>query len=73
MDCKSYELKGQYTAKVNEFLRDALDEDDLFRKAKLLGKAVYWNLMAMKSDPDIIVKRGKPVPPRIALDQTNAE
>jgi len=73
VNCKSSELKIQYNAKVNVFLREALGEENLFRKSKLLGKAVYWNMMAMKSDPDIKLKRGKPMPPNDGFDQMGPE
>jgi len=52
-----------YQTKVDGFIRDALGETNLFLRAKLLGKAVYWNLMAMKADPDIKFVRGKPIAP----------
>lgn len=40
----------QLRQKVDAFLRDALKERDLAVRAKLLGKAVYWNQMSAKAD-----------------------
>lgn len=39
----------QLRRKVDAFLRDALKERDLAVRAKLLGKAVYWNGMLAKT------------------------
>lgn len=56
-------IKREYIRKVDGFIREALLEKNLFCRAKLLGKAVYWNLMALKADPNVMVVRGKPIPP----------
>ncbi len=40
----------QLRQKVDVFLRDALKEPDPAVRAKLLGKAVYWNQMVAKAD-----------------------
>lgn len=40
----------QLRQKVDMFLRDALKERDPAVRAKLLGKAVYWNQMSAKAD-----------------------
>lgn len=39
----------QLRKKVDAFLRDALAEHDETARAKLLGKAVYWNDMSAKA------------------------
>lgn len=39
----------QLRQKVDVFLKDALAEHDQTARAKLLGKAVYWNDMADKA------------------------
>jgi len=36
--------------KVDAFLRDAPAEGDQAQRAKLLGKAVYWNDMAARGE-----------------------
>ncbi|MFA4899051.1 MAG: hypothetical protein WC563_05955 [Brevundimonas sp.] len=55
--------KQAHQSKVDGFIREALAEKNLFLRARLLGKAVYWNLMAMKADPDVKFIRGKPIAP----------
>ena len=39
---------GELREKVDAFLKDALTESNPARRAKLLGKAVYWNDMMGK-------------------------
>lgn len=40
----------QIFQKVDAFLKAALAEQDLAARAKLLGKAVYWNEMLAKAE-----------------------
>jgi hypothetical protein len=56
--------KCGHQMKVDRFIRDALAESNLSARAKLLGKAVYWNLMAMKANPAVTNLRGKQGSPR---------
>ena len=40
----------QLFQKVDAFLKAALAEQDLAARAKLLGKAIYWNEMLAKAE-----------------------
>ena len=51
-----------FRRKVDDLLAEAMSTDDDFVRAKLLGKAVYWNTKAMTVDPHIKLVRGRPVP-----------
>lgn len=54
--------KLSFRTKVDGLLAEAMSTDDEFARARLLGKAVYWNMKAMTIDPTIKVVRGRPVP-----------